>query len=105
MLTVVAGLLGAGKTRWIWEQMTAPDCSKQSRTELLLYINPLTVGVDASRLLLDVPHLQIEADLSKAVQIAESKAIYLERPDETLASHQAALKQSFDQTYSRPEAA
>lgn len=80
MLTVVAGPLGAGKTRWIWEQMTAPDRSKQSRTELLLYINPLTVGVDASRLLLDVPHLQIEADLSKAVQIAESKAIYLELP-------------------------
>ncbi len=78
MLTVVAGSLGAGKTRWIKEQMTAQDRSEQVCAESLLYINPLTVGVDASRLLLDVPHLQIEADLSKAVQVAESKTIYLE---------------------------
>lgn len=73
MLTVVAGSLGAGKTHWICEQMTA-----QKDLKSLLYINPLTVGVDAYRLLLDVPHLQIETDLSKAVPIAESKAIYLE---------------------------
>ncbi len=73
MLTVVAGSLGAGKTHWIQEQMTA-----QADSKALLYINPLTVGVDAYRLLLDVPHLQVEADLSKAVQVAESKAIYLE---------------------------
>ncbi|NJM99988.1 MAG: GTP-binding protein [Phormidesmis sp. RL_2_1] len=75
MLTVVAGALGAGKTRWIWDQMTA-----LKGPEPLIYINPLTIGVDAYRLLLDMPHLQIEADLSKAVQVAKSKAIYLELP-------------------------
>lgn len=78
MLTVVAGALGAGKTRWIWEQMTEQASLEQTRPEPLLYISPLTVGVDAFRLLLDVPQLQIEADLSKAVQAAESKTIYLE---------------------------
>ncbi len=73
MLTVVAGSLGAGKTHWIWEQMTA-----QEGSESLLYVNPMTIGVDAYRLLLDVPSLHIEADLSKAVQMVESGSIYLE---------------------------
>ncbi|MGI8936453.1 MAG: GTP-binding protein [Phormidesmis sp.] len=56
----------------------------QKGSEPLLYINPLTVGVDAYRLLLDVPHLQVETDLSKALPVtesgavAESGAIYLE---------------------------
>ncbi len=49
MLTVVAGALGAGKTHWIHEQMTAQDGLEQVRAESLLYINPLTVGVDAYR--------------------------------------------------------
>lgn len=73
MLTVVAGSLGAGKTRWIWEQMAAID-SRQP----LIYVNPLTVGVDAYRLQLEVPQLQIEADLSVALQTAEQPAVYLE---------------------------
>lgn len=73
MLTVVAGSLGAGKTHWIGEQMTA-----QEGSESLLYVNPMTIGVDAYRLLLDVPSLHIEADLSKAVQMVESEFIYLE---------------------------
>jgi G3E family GTPase len=71
MLTVVAGSCGAGKTHWIWEQMIAHPASP-------LYISPLTVGVDASRLLLNVPHLQVETDLSKAVPVIEQRAVYVE---------------------------
>lgn len=73
MLTVVAGSLGAGKTRWIWEQMTTSN-SPQS----LVYVNPLTTGIDAHRLLLDVPRLNVETDIAKALQASEEQSIYLE---------------------------
>jgi len=73
MLTVVAGSLGAGKTRWIWDQMTASN-SAQS----LVYINPLTVGVDAYLLQQDVPQLHIETDLFQAIQTFQGQEIYLE---------------------------
>ncbi len=73
MLTVVAGSLGAGKTQWIHEQMAALESHLP-----LVYVNPLTAGVDAYRLQLDVPHLQIEADLSMALQASEQPTVYLE---------------------------
>jgi len=73
MLTVVAGSLGVGKTRWIWEQMASSD-SPQS----LVYINPLTVGVDAYLLQQDMPQLQIETDLFQAIEKFRGQEIYLE---------------------------
>lgn len=73
MLTVVAGSLGAGKTRWIRDQLTAPDSPNSP-----LYISPVTVGVDACRLRLDVPHLQVEANLARSMLASGNQAIYLE---------------------------
>lgn len=76
MLTVVAGPCGAGKTHWIWQQMIAQKDAKP-----LVYISPATVGVDAYRLCLDVPQLQVERDLpemSQAVRLAAQQSIYLE---------------------------
>lgn len=77
MLTVVAGPCGAGKTHWIGQQMIAQKDAKP-----LVYISPATVGVDACRLCLNVPQLQVERDLpdtNQAVkQAAEEQTIYLE---------------------------
>ncbi|MEL7224200.1 MAG: GTP-binding protein, partial [Cyanobacteria bacterium J06576_12] len=74
---VVAGSLGAGKTRWIWEQMASSD-SPQPVSQPVVYINPLTVGVDAYLLQLDMPQLQIETDLFQAIEKFQGQTIYLE---------------------------
>ena len=54
----------------------------QKDAKPLVYISPATVGVDAYRLCLNVPQLQVERDLpetSQAVrQAAEQRTIYLE---------------------------
>lgn len=74
MLTVVAGPWGTGKTRWIGEQLAA----RSHPLEPALYISPATVGVDAHRLQVEMPHLQIETPLPEAVKIADQPLIYLE---------------------------
>ena len=47
------------KTHWIWQQMIAQEDAKP-----LAYISPATVGVDAYRLSLNVPQLQVEHDFA-----------------------------------------
>ncbi len=74
MLTVVAGPWGAGKTHWIGAQLLA--CAEASKP--VLYIAPATVGVDAHRLKIELPQLQIETALPEAVTLASQPTIYVE---------------------------
>lgn len=74
MLTVVAGPWGAGKTHWISSQLLA----RANASKPALYIAPATVGVDAHRLKIEMPQLQIETASPAAVTLAYQSTIYVE---------------------------
>ncbi len=74
MLTVVAGSWGAGKTHWISSQLSA----RANTSKPALYTAPATVGVDAHRLKIEMPQIQIETALPAAVTLADQSTIYVE---------------------------
>lgn len=72
MLTVVAGSWGAGKTHWISSQLLA----RANASKPALYIAPATVGVDAYRLKIEMPQIQIETALPAALTLADQSTIW-----------------------------